>query len=105
MRKARHFDLQGKESQLLRRLIMPMMVILFLVTFTTRAVIAAESNGQNDGRQGGTYAIGLWGDLPYSTAQATVGVPNLIADMTAPNLAITVHDGALKSGSSECKDS
>ena len=50
------------------------------------------------------YAIGLWGDLPYSTAQATVGVPNLIADMNSQNLAFTAHDGDLKSGSSECTD-
>ena len=27
------------------------------------------------------YAIGLWGDLPYSEEQATTGIPNLIADM------------------------
>jgi hypothetical protein len=45
------------------------------------------------------YAIGLWGDLPYSTEQATVGVPNLIADMNAQRLAFTVHDGDLKAGS------
>jgi len=50
------------------------------------------------------YAIGLWGDLPYSTLQATVGVPNLIADMNSQNLAFTAHDGDLKSGSSECTD-
>ena len=29
------------------------------------------------------YDIGLWGDLPYSPEQSTVGVPNLIADMNA----------------------
>ena len=50
------------------------------------------------------YAIGLWGDLPYNSAQATVGVPNLIADMNSQNLAFTAHDGDLKSGSSECTD-
>jgi hypothetical protein len=50
------------------------------------------------------YAIGLWGDLPYSTTQATIGVPNLIADMNAQKLAFTAHDGDLKSGSSECTD-
>jgi hypothetical protein len=27
------------------------------------------------------YAIGLWGDFPYSDVQALTGVPNLIADM------------------------
>ena len=50
------------------------------------------------------YAIGLWGDVPYSTLQATVGVPNLIADMNAQELAFTVNDGYLKAGSSECTD-
>ncbi|MEH2161687.1 MAG: hypothetical protein V7K38_11705 [Nostoc sp.] len=54
-----------------------------------------EYEGENE-----TYAIGLWGDLPYSDIQATKGVPNLIADMNAQNLAFTVHDGDLKGGNS-----
>ncbi|KAG2490758.1 hypothetical protein HYH03_010911 [Edaphochlamys debaryana] len=45
------------------------------------------------------FAVGLWGDLPYSVLQATVGMPNLIADMNAHDLAFTVHDGDLKQGS------
>lgn len=49
------------------------------------------------------YAVGLWGDLPYSAAQA-VGVTHLIEDMNSQHLAFTVHDGDLKSGSSECSD-
>lgn len=55
-----------------------------------------------DDRDGGgesIYAIGLWGDLPYSDLQAQVGVPNLIADMNAQQLAFTVHNGDLKAGS------
>jgi hypothetical protein len=44
------------------------------------------------------YAIGLWGDLPYSDVQAQVGVPHLIADMNKQDLAFTVHDGDLKAG-------
>ena len=44
------------------------------------------------------YAIGLWGDLPYSDLQATTGVPNLIADMNRQHLEFTVHDGDLKAG-------
>lgn len=50
-------------------------------------------------RTGDGYAIGLWGDMPYSDLQAQVGVPNLIADMNANRLAFTVHDGDLKAGS------
>lgn len=67
----------------------------------------AQSNGNGGQNENGNapYAIGLWGDLPYSTLQAEVGVPNLIADMNSQHLAFSVHDGDLKSGSSECKDS
>ena len=72
-----------------------------LVVLTT-CLVAAAFDGHDD--NGGAYAIGLWGDLPYSTTQATVGVPNLIADMNRQNLAFTAHDGDLKGGSSECTD-
>jgi hypothetical protein len=55
-------------------------VVLLLVAFTSNlALDRDEREGDGDGRN--AYAIGLWGDLPYSTTQATVGVPNLIADM------------------------
>jgi hypothetical protein len=50
--------------------------------------------GHRDHRH--AYAIGLWGDLPYSDLQKTVGVPNLIADMNRQRLAFTVHDGDIK---------
>jgi hypothetical protein len=59
----------------------------------------------DDGDRGERYAIGLWGDLPYSDLQATVGVPNLIADMNSQDLAFSVHDGDLKAGSgTPCDD-
>jgi hypothetical protein len=51
------------------------------------------------------YAIGLWGDLPYSAEQAAV-IPNLIADMNSQELAFTAHDGDLRQGSGgpDCAD-
>ena len=58
-----------------------------------------ERNERNE-----PYAIGLWGDLPYSDVQAQVGVPNLIADMNAQRLKFTVHDGDLKAGSGSLCD-
>src|ERR1041384_8228400 len=65
-------------------------------------IAAAAGRGDADGRvrddDGGSYAIGVWGDLPYSDVQAQVGVPNLIADMNSQRLAFTVHDGDLKAG-------
>jgi hypothetical protein len=45
------------------------------------------------------YAIGLWGDFPYSDVQAQTGVPNLIADMNDSEIEFSVHDGDLKAGS------
>ena len=56
-----------------------------------------------DGRDS-SYSIGLWGDLPYSDVQKTVGVPNLIADMNSQPLAFTANDDDIKSGSSPCTD-
>lgn len=69
------------------------------------AAFAADNQTGIGGNGNNPYAIGLWGDLPYSTQQATVGVPNLIADMNSQNLSFTVHEGGLKSGSSICADS
>jgi len=57
--------------------------------------------GEDDEDEREAYAIGLWGDLPYSTVQQE-GVLNLIADMNAQDLAFTVHDGDLKAGSTPC---
>ena len=53
---------------------------------------------------GRSYAVGLWGDLPYDDVQ-TEGVPRLIADMNGQDLAFSVHDGDLKAGSGPCPDS
>jgi hypothetical protein len=78
-------------------------VVLFLaIAALIVACVPNSAHAADDDRS--PYAIGLWGDLPYSSMQATVGVPNLIADMNSQNLAFTAHDGDLKSGSSECTD-
>lgn len=72
---------------------------LLLVLLSSLAP-AARADEDDDG-----YAIGLWGDLPYSPQQETVGLPQLLADMNAHRLKFTVHDGDLKAGSgSPCDD-
>jgi len=81
-----------------RGLIMSATALLVLATSAITVTAQESENGA------APYVIGLWGDLPYSTVQATVGVPNLIADMNSQHLAFTAHDGDLKSGSSECND-
>ena len=79
-----------------RRVLRILAIAIFAISLVPKAAFAGDDRSP--------YAIGLWGDLPYSTVQATVGVPNLIADMNSQNLVFTAHDGALKSGSSECTD-
>jgi hypothetical protein len=69
-------------------------IVLYLATGNAWA----NSDDEDRGDDGGSYAIGLWGDLPYSDLQAQVGVPNLIDDMNRQKLAFTVHDGDLKGG-------
>jgi hypothetical protein len=80
--------------------------IVFIAFAETGRSTGRGFGDQDDDRHGDrdAYAIGLWGDMPYSTMQATIGVPNLIDDMNAQRLAFTVHDGDLKAGSGDCTD-
>jgi hypothetical protein len=57
--------------------------------------VAGKGNGNDKTFE---YAIGLWGDMPYSDVQAQTGVPNLIADMNGSDISFSVHDGDLKAG-------
>ena len=65
--------------------------------FALGAGIAVGSNGATN-KKTFEYAIGLWGDLPYSDAQAAK-IPALIDDMNDAQLVFTVNDGDLKQGS------
>jgi hypothetical protein len=70
------------------------------VLVMSAALVAAVATGDNGTTNNKTfeYAIGLWGDLPYSDVQAQTGVPNLIADMNNSEIAFSVNDGDLKAG-------
>ena len=75
-------------------------VLAALLATALHAPARADNGGDDD-----AYAIGLWGDLPYSEQQETTGLPRLLADMNAHRLKFTVHDGDLKQGSgSLCDD-
>ena len=74
--------------------------LVAVAVFTVATTLVAQDR-QNDNRNENErekFAIGLWGDLPYSDVQALVGIPNLIADMNKQELAFTVQDGDLKAG-------
>lgn len=94
-----------------RRILLPAFLALVFITISLSLAHEGKDGKDGDDRDddrdeaNSAYAIGLWGDLPYSDIQATVGVPNLIADMNSQKLAFTVHDGDLKQGSnSPCDD-
>lgn len=84
-----------------RRLITAL-AALTAAAITAGVVIASRHRDPASSQSPGTYAIGLWGDLPYNDRQKTVGVPNLIADMNRQKLAFSVHDGDIKSGGDPC---
>lgn len=71
-------------------------LVLGVVAVAAPAIAVAQRTSTNEKEF--EYAVGLWGDLPYSAAQADIGVPNLIADMNSQKLAFSVHDGDLKAG-------
>jgi hypothetical protein len=87
-------------SKPIRRLV----AVLATLTLTIAGPALADRDDEgDDGHE--SYAVGLWGDLPYSAAQETVGLPNLLADMNAQALKFSVHNGDLKQGSgSPCDD-
>jgi hypothetical protein len=96
--------LRSRVCSVVRTALLPAAAVLLAGTATTalaasRGANGGESDDRGDDHVRAPYAIGLWGDLPYSDEQAKVGVPNLIADMNAHRLAFTVHDGDLKAGS------
>ena len=84
--------------------VMPVLASLLAAAATAGIAVADRGDGERGERSAGTYSIGLWGDLPYGEVQKTTGVPNLITDMNAQNLAFTAHDGDLKAGSGPCPD-
>jgi hypothetical protein len=79
-----------------RKLSCPLLVSLVIVVLTA-GVALGKAGERNDKKF--VYTIGLWGDLPYSDLQATVGVPNLIADMNDSDIEFSINDGDLKVGS------
>jgi hypothetical protein len=85
-----------------KRLILALAVLAALLAVTA---LASPGSGRADDDDDDTYAVGLWGDVPYSDDQRDIGVPNLLADMNRNRLAFSVHVGDLKQGSnSPCDD-
>ncbi len=87
----------------MRRHLLPLLAALIAAAATAGLSFADDDQGGRD-RANRAYAIGLWGDLPYSATQRESGVPNLVADMNRDKLAFSVHDGDIKAGGERCDD-
>ncbi len=87
----------------MRRLLVAISAALAVAALVAGLALGVGKEGEVNNKNF-EYAIGLWGDVPYSDIQATVGVPNLIADMNRQTLEFTVNDGDLKAGSGPCTD-
>lgn len=83
-----------------RSLVTALLAALIVGVATAALAVAGRGSDQRPAK----YAIGLWGDLPYTQDQITAGVPNLIRDMNRQRLAFSVHDGDIKSGGTRCDD-
>src|SRR5580765_2424179 len=84
----------------MRKMLMPVLGALVAAVLTAGLALGSGLAGKDGdtNKNNFEYAVGVWGDLPYSDIQATTGVPNLIADMNLQDLEFTVHDGDLKAG-------
>jgi len=86
----------------MRRHLLPLLAALVAAATTAGFAVADDERPALGGSR--FQSIGLWGDVPYSDAQKTIGVPKLLADMNANRLAFSVHVGDIKSGGSRCDD-
>src|SRR2546427_13050197 len=94
---------QGRGRQVMGRRFWATVTVLVAAAATTALAAGGGFPGRgdddrDDDQERERYAIGLWGDLPYSDVQAQTGVPNLIADMNSQDIEFSVHDGDLKAG-------
>lgn len=87
----------------MRRSIVPAVAAVLAAGATAGLATAREEHAPVR-HAGGSYDLGLWGDVPYSDPQIATGVPNLIDDMNRHRLAFTVHDGDIKAGGMRCDD-
>src|SRR5262249_29232318 len=83
-------DFSRSSAWQIRRILLT--AVLALTAVTTAGGFKDRDRDDRGDRDDRRFAIGLWGDLPYSDVQAQTGVPTLIADMNRHELAFTVHD-------------
>ena len=71
----------------MRKFLAPTLAAVVAAAITAGFAMSAGDPGAVDNRHFG-YAIGLWGDVPYSDIQATVGVPNLMFYAVADTITV-----------------
>ena len=63
-----------------------------------------EGDDDRDEHEHRKFSFALWGDTPYTDVEKTTAIPALIRDINNSEVAFTVFDGDIKSGSSRCDD-
>ena len=76
-----------------------------IVASATYSLSAKDDEDRRDDRDGDSYTIGLFGDMPYNEL-GKAQYPALLADINRSHVAFSVFDGDLKSGGDgPCADS
>ena len=79
--------------------------VAVIVAGATYNLSAKDDDDRRDDRDGDSYTIGLFGDMPYN-ALGKAQYPALLADINRSHVAFSVFDGDLKSGGDgPCSDS
>ena len=77
---------------------------LAVAAATLAAKDRADGGDDDQRRDTPRFSFALWGDMPYADIERTQQIPALIADINRSDVAFTVFDGDIKSGSSLCTD-
>jgi len=88
-----------------KKVTVPLIAALCSALLVAGMAVAGDDDRERRDHRVGSFAVGLWGDLPYTPQQRAQGVPNLIEDMNASKLAFSIFDGDVKNGRTVCRDS
>jgi hypothetical protein len=87
------------------RWMMGMVAGLSLAIAATTLAKGRDDGGDDEQRrETPRFSFALWGDMPYADIERAQQIPALIADINRSDVAFTVFDGDIKSGSTACTD-
>ncbi len=76
-------------------------ILVGSLALTLGACAIQTPSGQ---QQAGTFAFGLWGDMPYAKAGDAPKMQALLNSINQSDIEFSLYDGDIKDGSSQCTD-